>query len=60
MEKISKAKTTFEFDDEFTLKVLTKELTHEEYYKELSCIDVIDKIENPMLFIHSKNDPICR
>jgi predicted alpha/beta-fold hydrolase len=60
MDKISKSKTTFEFDNEFTLKVLANDMTHEEYYKCLSCIDVLESINNPMFFIHSKNDPICR
>jgi predicted alpha/beta-fold hydrolase len=60
MKKAERAKTTFEFDNEFTLKVLAKGLTHQEYYKELSCLDYLDSIKNPILFIQSKNDPVCR
>ena len=60
LEKVKKSLTTFQFDNEYTLKLLAQEMTHQEYYKELSCLDYIDSIDNPIFFIHSKNDPICR
>lgn len=60
MDRLSKTKTTFTFDEEYTLKVIARGSTQEAYYGELSCGDYLDSIENPVLFIQSKNDPICR
>lgn len=60
MNRLSNTKNTFEFDDEYTLKVIARGSTKEKYYNELSCSDYLESIENPVLFVQSKNDPICR
>ena len=56
---VRKANTTFEFDNYFTLKFHLPGEPHINYYRDLSCSNDVFKINKPMLFIHSKNDPIC-
>ena len=57
--QVRKAKTTFQFDDEFTLKLLAPGEPQSNYYDKLSCSEDVKNVDLPMLFIHSKNDPIC-
>lgn len=55
----AKAQTTFQFDKEFTFKLLDRGGNLEDYYRHMSCKDVIDQVKDPVLFFHSKDDPIC-
>ena len=57
-EKLKKCKTTFEYDREFTFKIIDNFKNSEEYYKGFSCKDSIKKIDKPVLIINSANDPI--
>lgn len=57
-EKLKKTKTTFDFDQEFTFKVIDSHNNSKEYYRTFSCVDEIAHVEKPVLFLHSKNDPI--
>ena len=45
-EKLKKCKTTFEYDREFTFKIIDNFKNSEEYYKGFSCKDSIKKIDN--------------
>ena len=61
MKHLMKAKTTFEFDKYFTFKFIhdwSEEKSSKDYYKDFSCLDYLDKINTPVLFLHIKNDPI--
>lgn len=60
MDRVGRAKNTFQFDEAFTLKVLARDSSCAKYYQELSCSDVVESVERPVLFVQSKNDPICR
>lgn len=57
MEDVKAAKSTFDFDDKFTFKFRSY-ATPEDYYDKLSCLNDVDKVNVPLLVIHSKNDPI--
>ena len=46
------------YDQHISIKLFGFEST-EQYYRETSCIDWIDNIDVPALFINSKDDPIC-
>ena len=52
-------RTTFQFDDLYTFKILCRGSNPKKYYKHVSCIDYIESVDVPMLFLHSRNDPIC-
>lgn len=56
-EALKKCNTTFEFDKEFTFK-LVKENDSKEYYKTFSCHEDLENVDVPVLFIQSRNDPI--
>ena len=58
-EKVKGTQTIYDFDSEFTLKLVDRQATHKSYYDSLSCTDNFKTIDTPMLFIHSQNDPIC-
>ena len=60
IDQIKWLRTTFQFDDKYTFKVLDRGSNSKEYYQHVSCQDVVDSIRTPMLFLHSRNDPICR
>ena len=52
-------RTTFQFDQLYTLKILAPGSTPKKYYANVSCIDYVESVHTPVLFLHSKNDPIC-
>ena len=52
-------RTTFQFDEQYTLKLLAPGSNPKEYYSNVSCKDTIDLVDTPILFLHSKNDFIC-
>ena len=57
---VDKTQTTFQFDEEFTFKLIDRGGNGEDYYRHMSCVDVLDKVQDPVIFFHSKDDPICR
>lgn len=59
LNKVKRSLITFDFDKNFTFKFLDVECS-EKYYLQFSCIDHIDKVDNPSLIINSKNDPISQ
>lgn len=60
IDKIKRLRTTFQFDENYTFKILEPGSNSKEYYKHVSCEEVVDSIQTPILFLHSRNDPICR
>ena len=52
-------RTTFQFDELYTLKVLAPGSSPKKYYANVSCLNFVEKVDIPALFLHSKNDPIC-
>ncbi len=57
---IRKSKTTFEFDRRFTFKIVDQHNDSSIYYQLFSCQNDVANVDVPVLFIHSKNDPISR
>ena len=55
-EKIKKIKTMWQFDDSVTAP-LNGFSSAEDYYQQVSGINVIDKIKQPCLIIHAEDDP---
>lgn len=50
--------TTFEFDREVTFKIMHNVGDSREYYHTFSCHQDVGNVEEPVLFLHSRNDPI--
>ena len=48
-----------EFDERFTFKMFS-DIERTKYYSILSCHTHLSKVQLPMLFINSKNDPISK
>lgn len=59
-DKLTRLKSTFQFDKEVTFKILHKYDSSLDYYKLFSCTDDVANVRQPVLFLHSKNDPISR
>ncbi len=59
-DHISKSKTTFEFDQRFTFRIVDRHNDSSIYYQLFSCQHDVKNVDVPVLFIHSKNDPISR
>jgi predicted alpha/beta-fold hydrolase len=59
IDKLKFLRTTFQFDDLYTFKILSRNNTPAVYYQNVSCIQKIKDVNIPVLFLHSKNDPIC-
>lgn len=59
-KKLQKTYQTFEFDQLFTFKVVKHFDNSKDYYRTFSCVEDVEKVDRPVLFIHSKNDPISR
>ena len=59
-EKIRKSPTTFDFDKNFTFTIVSQHNDSERYYALFSCTNDIEYVDEPVFFIHSKNDPISR
>lgn len=57
--KIRFLRTTFQFDEKYTFKILSPGNTPEKYYQYISCLNHLHKIDVPVLFLHSKNDSLC-
>ena len=57
-DKVKAVKTTFEFDKEFTFKLVPGFESSKDYYRHLSCLDQIENVEQRVLFLQSRNDPI--
>ena len=57
-EKIRRSPTTFDFDKNFTFTILSQYNDSAKYYELFSCEQDVQNVDVPMLFIHSKNDPI--
>ena len=55
LEKMIKSKTLDEFDENFTYKLHPK---NPDMFEKLSCLNFITKIDIPIMFINSKNDPL--
>ncbi len=66
LDSIKKSWSIFEFDQKCTYNFInteqdmTKEENIRDYYLKFSCSPHIDKVETPILIIHSKNDPISK
>jgi predicted alpha/beta-fold hydrolase len=58
-DSVRKSSTTFEFDQHFTTKFHIRGEPIKNYYDKLSCSNDVYDVDIPVLFIHSKNDPIC-
>lgn len=58
-DNLFKVKSTFEYDEKFTFKIHKNSDHRKYYYDTISCATFIDKIDVPVLFLHSRNDPIC-
>lgn len=59
-DSIKKSWTTFEFDRKFTFKIVDQHNDSAIYYQLFSCQNDVENVDVPVLFIHSKNDPISR
>ena len=57
-KKLKRSFTTFQFDQNFSFKILENHNKSENYYLEFSCFYDLEKVNEPVLFIQSKNDPI--
>ena len=55
---MKKTKNLREFDNEFTCKILG--ITLDEYYETHSSYKELDKIEKPVMFVNSIDDPILK
>lgn len=56
-DKLKKLRTTWAFDKEVTFRIHDVSNT-QEYYKTFSCHEDVGAVTQPVLFLHSKNDPI--
>ena len=59
-KRISRSTTTFDFDRQFTFKVVDQHNDSAVYYQLFSCQNDVENVEVPVFFVHSKNDPISR
>lgn len=57
-DRLKKLNSTFEFDQEFTFRILDRVGDSREYYQTFSCHKDVGAVEEPVLFLHSRNDPI--
>jgi predicted alpha/beta-fold hydrolase len=57
LEEVYKAERSFEFDSVFTCKLLGYK-NPEHYYRDMSCVRLLRKIEKPTLAINSLDDPV--
>ena len=57
-QKVKNSITTFQFDKNFSFLIHHTFGDSKSYYHSLSCHLDISKVEEPVLFIQSKNDPI--
>lgn len=57
IDEVLKSRTIHEYDEKFSIK-LKGYKSVEDYYKRAGCIDYIEKIKIPVLFINSKDDPV--
>lgn len=57
-DRLKRLKSTFEFDKEVTFKMLHQHDNSRDYYKLFSCTEDVANVRQPVLFLHSKNDPI--
>lgn len=58
LDKVKKAETWREIDEEFTIKVHRGFKTAAAYYNAASCLMRVHDIKVPTLVLHSKDDPI--
>ena len=58
MDRIAKAETWREYDEQFTIKVHRHFKSAIQYYNACSCLDWVDDVRVPTLVLHSADDPI--
>ena len=57
LDEVLKSKTIKEYDEKFSIK-LSGHKTVDEYYRDASCIDLVEKVKIPVLTINSLDDPV--
>lgn len=57
VDDVLKSKTIKEYDEKFSIK-LRGYKSIEDFYNKAGCVNLIDKIKVPILFINSLDDPV--